>query len=89
MTRTPGTYAVFETSEGTIVCRLFEKDAPKTVANFVELTEGKREWTHPTTRKKTKDPLYHGNDFSSRDSRLHDPGRRPDGHRFRRSRLPV
>jgi peptidyl-prolyl cis-trans isomerase A (cyclophilin A) len=53
MTRTPGTYAVFETSEGTIVCRLFEKDAPKTVANFVELSEGKREWTHPTTRKKT------------------------------------
>ncbi len=37
MTRTPGTYAVIETSEGTIVCRLFEKDAPKTVANFVEL----------------------------------------------------
>ena len=63
MTRTPGTYAVFETSEGTIVCRLFEKDAPKTVANFVELAEGKREWTHPSTRKKTKDPLYHGTIF--------------------------
>src|SRR5208337_1954761 len=63
MTRTPGTYAVIETSEGTIICRLFEKDAPKTVANFVELSEGKREWTHPTTRKKTKDPLYHGTIF--------------------------
>src|ERR1017187_6364593 len=63
MTRTPGTYAVFETSEGTIVCRLFEKEAPKTVANFVELSEGKREWTHPTTRKKTTDPLYHGTIF--------------------------
>ncbi len=63
MTRTPGTYAVFETSEGMIVCRLFEKDAPKTVANFVDLTEGKREWTHPTTRKKTSDPLYHGTIF--------------------------
>ena len=63
MTRTPGTYAVFETSEGNIVCRLFEKDAPKTVANFVELSEGKREWTHPTTRKKTSDPLYHGTVF--------------------------
>jgi peptidyl-prolyl cis-trans isomerase A (cyclophilin A) len=59
MARTPGTYAVFETTEGTIVCRLFEKDAPKTVANFIELAEGKREWTHPTTRKKTNDPLYH------------------------------
>jgi peptidyl-prolyl cis-trans isomerase A (cyclophilin A) len=63
MARTPGTYAVIETSEGTIVCRLFEKEAPKTVANFIELTEGKREWTHPTTRKKTKDPLFHGTIF--------------------------
>ena len=63
MPRTPGTYAVFQTSEGTIVCRLFEKDAPKTVANFVELAEGNREWTHPATRKQTKDPLYPGTIF--------------------------
>ncbi len=47
MSREPGTYAIFNTSEGTIVVRLFEKDAPKTVENFVELAEGKREWTHP------------------------------------------
>ncbi len=47
MSRESGTYAVFNTSEGKIVCRLFEKDAPKTVENFVELAEGKREWTHP------------------------------------------
>ena len=63
MTRTPGTYAVFETSEGNIVCRLFEKDAPKTVANFVDLAEGKREWKHPSTGKKSNDPLYHGTIF--------------------------
>jgi len=63
MARTPGTYAVLETSEGTIVCRLFEKDAPKTVANFTELAEGKREWTHPSTRKKSTDPLYNGTIF--------------------------
>jgi peptidyl-prolyl cis-trans isomerase A (cyclophilin A) len=63
MARTPGTYAVFDTSEGTIVCRLFDKEAPKTVANFVELAEGKREWTHPTSRSKTKDPLYNGTIF--------------------------
>ncbi len=42
---------------------MFEKDAPKTVANFTELAEGKREWTHPSTRKKSKDPLYHGTIF--------------------------
>jgi peptidyl-prolyl cis-trans isomerase A (cyclophilin A) len=63
MSRPAGTYAIFETSEGTIVCRLFEKDAPKTVANFVELAEGKREWTHPVTRKKSKDRLYDGTIF--------------------------
>ena len=63
MPRTPGTYAVLQTSEGTIVCRLFETEVPKTVANFVELAEGKREWTHPVTRKKTKDPLYHDTIF--------------------------
>ena len=63
MPRQPGTYAIFDTSEGTIVCRLFEKEAPKTVANFVELAEGKREWTHPVSRKKSKDRLYDGTIF--------------------------
>src|SRR5215831_17704950 len=63
MSRQAGTYVIFETSEGSIVCRLFEKDAPKTVANFVELAEGKREWTHPKTRKKSKDRLYDGTIF--------------------------
>ncbi len=60
MNHAPGTYAVFHTSEGKIVCRLFEKDAPKTVANFIELAEGKREWTHPLNNKKSKDKLYDG-----------------------------
>ena len=63
MARQPGTYAVFDTSEGQIVCRLFDKDAPKTVSNFVELAEGKREWTHPVNRKKSKDRLYDGTIF--------------------------
>jgi len=63
MTRRPGTYAVFDTTEGRIVCRLFEKDAPKTVTNFIELAEGRREWTHPVSRKKSKDRLYDGTIF--------------------------
>lgn len=63
MARNPGLYATFNTSEGTIVCRLFEKEAPKTVANFTELAEGKREWTHPQTKKKSKEPLYNGTIF--------------------------
>jgi peptidyl-prolyl cis-trans isomerase A (cyclophilin A) len=58
MPRQPGTYATLDTTEGMIVCRLFEKKAPKMVANFVELAEGKREWTHPVSRKKSKDRLY-------------------------------
>ena len=63
MARTPGTYATFDTSEGKIVTRLFEQDAPKTVRNFTELAEGKREWTNPNTKKKTSDPLYSGTIF--------------------------
>lgn len=63
MTQTPGIYAVFHTSEGDITCRLFEKVAPKTVANFVDLAEGKREWTHPTSNKKSSDKLYNGTIF--------------------------
>lgn len=63
MSRQPGTYAVFNTSEGQIVARLFEKDAPKTVTNFIELAEGKREWTHPVGNKKSKDKLYDGTIF--------------------------
>jgi peptidyl-prolyl cis-trans isomerase A (cyclophilin A) len=63
MSRTPGTYAVLNTSEGVIVCRLFEKDAPKTVTNFIELAEGKREWTHPVGNKKSTDKLYDGSVF--------------------------
>ncbi|HET7345797.1 MAG TPA: peptidylprolyl isomerase [Acidobacteriaceae bacterium] len=63
MSRQPGTYAIFNTSEGTIVCRLFEKEAPKTVANFVELAEGKREWTHPVSRQKSSNKLYDGTVF--------------------------
>jgi peptidyl-prolyl cis-trans isomerase A (cyclophilin A) len=63
MSRQPGTYAIFNTSEGTIVCRLFEEEAPKTVANFVELAEGSREWTHPVTSTKSNDKLYDGTIF--------------------------
>jgi peptidyl-prolyl cis-trans isomerase A (cyclophilin A) len=63
MARQPGTYATLQTSEGTIVCRLFEAEAPKTVANFVELAEGRRDWTHPVNRKKSKDRLYDGTIF--------------------------
>ncbi len=63
MTRPPGTYAVLETSQGTMVCRLFEKEAPKTVANFIGLAEGTKEFTDPRTGQKAKRPFYDGLTF--------------------------
>jgi len=58
-----GTYAVFTTTEGKITVRLFESDAPITVKNFVELAEGSKEWTHPTTHNKSNDKLFDGTIF--------------------------
>ncbi|HXY01362.1 MAG TPA: peptidylprolyl isomerase [Candidatus Limnocylindrales bacterium] len=63
MARPAGTYAVFETSLGNIVCRLFEKEVPKTVENFVGLAEGTREFTNPMTGKKEKRNYYDGLTF--------------------------
>jgi len=58
-----GTYAVFNTTEGKITVRLFETEAPITVANFIALAEGAKEWTHPTTRAKSTSKLYDGTIF--------------------------
>jgi peptidyl-prolyl cis-trans isomerase A (cyclophilin A) len=63
MNRQPGTYAVFKTSEGTVVCRLHEKEAPITVKNFIDLAEGKREWKDSISGKGGPGPLYHGTIF--------------------------
>ena len=63
MTRPAGTYAVFETSQGNIVIRLLEKEAPKTVANFIGLAEGTKEFTDETTGKKQKRNYYDGLTF--------------------------
>jgi cyclophilin family peptidyl-prolyl cis-trans isomerase len=54
MTRPAGTYAIFETSQGNIVLKLMEKEAPKTVENFVGLAEGTKEFTNEKTGKKEK-----------------------------------
>ncbi len=56
----PGTYALFETSEGRVVTQLFPKDAPKTVENFVGLAEGTKEFTDPAAGSKAKRPYYDG-----------------------------
>ncbi len=44
-----GPTAVIETTMGTLTCRLFSKEAPVGVANFVGLAEGTKEWKNPAT----------------------------------------
>jgi len=55
--------ATLRTNQGTVVIRLFPDHAPKTVRNFVELAEGGREWTDPTTGRATTQKLYDGTIF--------------------------
>jgi peptidyl-prolyl cis-trans isomerase A (cyclophilin A) len=53
-------FAKFSTSEGDFKVRLHDDKAPNTVANFVDLAEGTREWVDPKTREKVKRPFYNG-----------------------------
>jgi peptidyl-prolyl cis-trans isomerase A (cyclophilin A) len=59
----PGTYAKFVTTDGNFTIKLYEQDAPKTVANFIGLAEGTKEWTDPRTGKKVQQPYYDGTIF--------------------------
>jgi peptidyl-prolyl cis-trans isomerase A (cyclophilin A) len=52
--------AVIETNMGTITCELFEKDSPKTVANFVGLATGTKEYKDPKTGQAKKSKYYDG-----------------------------
>jgi peptidyl-prolyl cis-trans isomerase A (cyclophilin A) len=56
-------YATLKTSMGDIVIQLFEDKAPKTVANFIGLASGTKEWTDPKTGEKVKKSLYNGTIF--------------------------
>jgi peptidyl-prolyl cis-trans isomerase A (cyclophilin A) len=60
LTLPTGVYAQFVTSEGNFTVRLFEQEAPNTVANFIGLAQGTKEWTDPRTNKKVKQPYYDG-----------------------------
>ncbi|WP_246357835.1 peptidylprolyl isomerase, partial [Pyxidicoccus fallax] len=54
-------YATLNTNQGDIVVRLFSKDAPKTVANFVGLATGEKSWKDPRTNEQVQGrPLYEG-----------------------------
>ena len=55
--------ATLHTNHGDIVIELFPDHAPKTVANFVELATGKREWVDPRSGEKSTANLYDGTVF--------------------------
>ena len=56
-----GVYAHFETNKGNFTIELFEDIAPNTVANFVGLATGEREWTHPANEQVQRGvPYYDG-----------------------------
>jgi cyclophilin family peptidyl-prolyl cis-trans isomerase len=61
--REPGLYATITTSQGTIVAKLFEKESPITVKNFVDLALGRKTWPDPKTGQRVKRPLYNGLTF--------------------------
>jgi peptidyl-prolyl cis-trans isomerase A (cyclophilin A) len=54
----PGIYAHFVTTMGDFTVHLFDKDAPKTVANFVGLAEGTKPWKDPKTGALVHRPYY-------------------------------
>jgi len=56
-----GTYAHFETSMGTFTAQLETQLAPKTVANFIALSQGTKDWKDPKTGEAvTGKPFYDG-----------------------------
>jgi peptidyl-prolyl cis-trans isomerase A (cyclophilin A) len=57
------TTATFVTSIGSFTVRLMPEHAPKTVANFVDLATGAKEWTDPRSGERTSDRLYDGTVF--------------------------
>ncbi len=53
-----GPTVAIDTSMGRMVCRLYEKEAPLTVANFIGLADGSKDWKDPAT-----DKIVHGTPF--------------------------
>ena len=59
----PGVYAHITTTHGTMIAKLFDKEAPKTVENFVMLAEGKKQWRNPRTNTMVRRPYYNNLTF--------------------------
>ncbi len=54
-----GPFVVMDTSMGRITCQFYQKQAPNTVANFIGLAEGTKEWTDPATKKVARHKRYY------------------------------
>lgn len=52
--------AMIKTSEGTITCTLFKKEAPNTVENFINLAAGTKQFIDPKTGQRVMRPFYNG-----------------------------
>ena len=56
--------AVFDTTAGKLRCTLFENQTPTTVANFIALAKGTKDWKNPVSHvTKHNTPLYDGTIF--------------------------
>jgi peptidyl-prolyl cis-trans isomerase A (cyclophilin A) len=59
-----GPTAIIDTSMGRLTCKLYDKQAPVTVANFIGLAEGTKDWTDPKTLNKVHgQPFFNGTTF--------------------------
>lgn len=59
-----GPTAVIDTTMGRLTCKLYDTQAPVTVANFIGLAEGTKDWTDPKTLQKVHgQPFYNGTTF--------------------------
>ena len=57
------TTIIMHTSEGSITINLFDDKAPNTVANFLGLTTGEKEWADPYTGQPSHGKFYNGLTF--------------------------
>jgi len=55
--------ATFVTNRGSFTVKLLPEHAPTTVANFIDLATGKREWRDGRDGQRKSEPLYDGTIF--------------------------
>jgi peptidyl-prolyl cis-trans isomerase A (cyclophilin A) len=81
--------ATFVTTMGTFIAELMPDHAPTTVANFVDLAQGRREWRDPRDGERKTEPLFDGTlfhrvipDFMIQGGDPEGTGRGGPGYRF-------